>query len=586
MSTRKRKQLNTIFSTSSKRSKSSSSSNPQIPVASVPSHPLGIKPLGNFYFDSDSPDFKPTRTDGLGRFSALSDEFLLGFIVEYLNYKDLCKLSCVSKAWVAFGKYEEIWKGWVLEKWSTSPGNKSKKWINRSWRSTFRQIQSTADDDLTTGIDQIQIPHFYSDLLYQPWYYSNFPLNYLIDILQSSNFVRSIDCISSPPLEHFKLRYELTNTPVLLRNIIDNWAALRKWSDWDFWTENYGDMLFRAEAVELRIRDYITYLLGSPHDEAPVYLFDKNFAARAPKLCQDWEVPEMFREDLFSVLGPNRPDYRWIIIGPERSGSTMHKDPNSTSAWNAVIKGEKLWILYPPEITPPGVFPSEDGGEVSTPVSLVDWWVNWFLQTKDIVKNLPKDKRPIWCVCRSSEVVFIPNGWWHTVINLTPSIAITQNFVAESNLQNVLSFLFSQRSHISGYGDADDRNDTSDSTLIACSSQVNGSGNCSTGMAECRNQANTLYEDFTSALTAKYPAHSRIMQIVDKAKRELNSHATNDGEGKSCMTLWDRIKVDQPEPSDSIFGSMFGNSVSQNEAESSLTSSGGGSSFGWLGTTE
>lgn len=37
-------------------------------------------------------------------------------------------------------------------------------------------------------------------------------------------------------------------------------------------------------------------------------------------------VPEYFAEDLFSLLGENgRPDYRWIIMGPEKSGSTFHK---------------------------------------------------------------------------------------------------------------------------------------------------------------------------------------------------------------------------------------------------------------------
>ena len=41
-------------------------------------------------------------------------------------------------------------------------------------------------------------------------------------------------------------------------------------------------------------------------------------------------------------------------MGPSRSGSTFHKDPNSTSAWNAVIRGSKKWIMYPPGITPPG----------------------------------------------------------------------------------------------------------------------------------------------------------------------------------------------------------------------------------------
>ena len=49
-----------------------------------------------------------------------------------------------------------------------------------------------------------------------------------------------------------------------------------------------------------------------------------------------------------------KPNWGCCLQGPERSGSSFHKDPNSTSAWNAVLRGSKKWILYPPHVTPPG----------------------------------------------------------------------------------------------------------------------------------------------------------------------------------------------------------------------------------------
>ncbi|CAG8845141.1 12830_t:CDS:2, partial [Racocetra persica] len=129
-------------------------------------------------------------------------------------------------------------------------------------------------------------------------------------------------------------------------------------------------------------------------------------------------VPEYFCQDFFNILGQDRPDFRWIIIGPARSGSTFHKDPNSTSAWNAVIKGSKKWIMYPPDTLPPGVFTSADEAEVTSPVSLMEWHFNYYKETQ-------KSKiRPLEGICRTGEMIFVPNGWWHMVFNLEDSIAI------------------------------------------------------------------------------------------------------------------------------------------------------------------
>ena len=68
-------------------------------------------------------------------------------------------------------------------------------------------------------------------------------------------------------------------------------------------------------------------------DESPLYLFDWSFVEKMNvRVSEDghyWS-PECFGGDLFSVLGHQRPHSRWLIIGPERSGSTFHKDPNAT----------------------------------------------------------------------------------------------------------------------------------------------------------------------------------------------------------------------------------------------------------------
>jgi len=89
--------------------------------------------------------------------------------------------------------------------------------------------------------------------------------------------------------------------------------------------------------------------MADNHDESPLYLFDKAFAEKmnikvGPQNSAVYWPPACFGPDLFEVLGTERPAHRWLIIGPARSGSTFHKDPNATSAWNAV--GESRLIQF------------------------------------------------------------------------------------------------------------------------------------------------------------------------------------------------------------------------------------------------
>ncbi|XP_061372157.1 arginine-specific demethylase JMJ22 [Gastrolobium bilobum] len=385
--------------------------------SSAPSHNHGVQPLGNLYLNPGSIN---SRDTGLGNLHILTDELVLE-ILGFLDGTSLGVLATASKSFYVFTNHEPLWKNLVLD--NLLGGFR----YNGSWKSTYVASCYPSFHISSSALQSFKVRDFYSDYLFQSWLCANLEMK--PEWLERDNIVRK----KGISVEEFVLNFEEPNKPVLLEGCLDNWDALRNW-DRDYLLQLCGDVKFSVGPVEMKLGDYFGYS-DQVREERPLYLFDPKFVEKVPKLGSEYEVPVYFQEDLFVVLGNERPDYRWIIIGPAGSGSSFHVDPNSTSAWNAVIKGSKKWVLFPPDVIPPGVHPSPDGAEVASPVSIIEWFMNFYGATK-IWK-----KKPIECICKAGEVIFVPNGWWHLVINLEESIAITQNYVSRRNLLDVLNFL-------------------------------------------------------------------------------------------------------------------------------------------------
>jgi hypothetical protein len=280
-------------------------------------HYCGVQPEHIAELIGDTSD---VRTKGLGTISRISDETVLN-ILGFLDAQSLAVLQSVSKALYCFCNHEELWKALVLQEFS---GN----WeFQGTWQDTYlaskvQQQQTNTPRAATAAAKKLKnkprtyhpVSHFYSDLLHQSW------LCATLEVDPIWLEVENIDRRSNLSSEEFKSQYERQNRPVILTDIVTKWPAMQKWN------RSYLQKAFKDGSVivgdaSMKFEAYCRYA-DSQQDELPLYLFDKEFIKAAPQLGKDYLVPEHFSEDLFSVLGEEaRPDYRWLIAGPHKSGS-------------------------------------------------------------------------------------------------------------------------------------------------------------------------------------------------------------------------------------------------------------------------
>ncbi|GAM26611.1 hypothetical protein SAMD00019534_097860 [Acytostelium subglobosum LB1] len=373
------------------------------------------------------------RIAGLGLFNVLEDDFLLEAVFQMLSVNDLLTLQAISKAFYILLNDDRLWMDVFIDEIKDS--KQPLVYIGGSWKTTAMiHLYANGRDPSTLRRSFIHCPEFQSIQIYTRWLRRHMDVkDYFVD----SKLVerRRTDEMT---YQEFVDRYEQPSIPVLLTHGQTEWSANTNWAK-DKLVETYGDITFKIshndhKNIPMKLKDYANYM-STQLDEEPLYVFDQSFGEKAPNMLKDYAVHDkFFPEDLFQYQGEKRPHYRWIVIGPPRSGAPWHIDPAGTSAWNSLVSGRKRWLMYPPSINPIGV-ELEDIVEkfYGSPGSLL-----WLLE---VYPYLPPDQRPIECIQNPGETIFVPGGWWHMVLNLEESIAVTQNFCDSQNFDRVCTDL-------------------------------------------------------------------------------------------------------------------------------------------------
>lgn len=259
------------------------------------------------------------------------------------------------------------------------------------------------------------------------------------DVVLENTRIDRIHCSNMTPSE-FVHYFEEPSIPVIISGIPEReqWGAVDNWTFDNL--HNFDDRYFKVGEdddgykVKVRMKYFLKYMKKNS-DDSPLYVFDSNYDndSVSKKLLNDYDIPSFFPDDLFALVGEKRrPPYRWFLTGPERSGTCVHIDPLGTSAWNTVIEGRKRWVIFKPR-TPKDIVKGKDvilKGED-------DEAINYFVDIVPRIKKKYTDVKIIEFTQMPGDTVFIPGGWWHAVLNLDNTIAITQNFCSRTNFEQV-----------------------------------------------------------------------------------------------------------------------------------------------------
>ena len=402
----------------------------------------GVAPEGCALLPGAAPSSK------IGLLSVLPDELML-HVLSFLDAPSLCVVSATSHAAYAFSHAPDLWRALAFA-YARADGGTMGSWVVApSWKSAVLA---------RAGASRMHTPlrarGVYSDLLFKHFACADAEIKGAWAALDS---LPRADA-ATLSTESFIDTFERPSRPVVLTGAAANWPALAEWtSPAAFCAAAVGTAgpsatpaLFHAGGTLVSLPDFFAYTAAvSSRDDRPLYLFERNFCELAPPLARGFSTPRFFEDDLFALLGEQRPDHTWVIGGARKSGSTFHKDPNASCAWNALVFGLKAWVFYPPHVAPPGVVVSEDGAEVATPVSVMEWYVDHFSAHSQRVKSGGPDA-PLCGLQRPGDVVFVPAGWWHQVLNLEDSLAVTHNFVSPRSIAGALELARDDPAAIAG----------------------------------------------------------------------------------------------------------------------------------------
>jgi histone arginine demethylase JMJD6 len=217
-------------------------------------------------------------------------------------------------------------------------------------------------------------------------------------------------------IENLKL-----GVPFKLLGRMENWPLMKKWN-FEFFRKNFGENEFYVKdlthqdlpKIKFNISKYIDYI-GDKNNKSLYYASDLNIEKFSKDLFNDYDMNFLDDLDILrNYIAYN--ELRWIFLGKKGTFTGLHLDVYGTAAWLGLISGKKRFYFYNREDTEKIKIFSELVSGINI-LNLDEDFSAFFSMLNPLVVDV-----------HPGEIIFTPTGYYHYVVNLEDSIALTENF--------------------------------------------------------------------------------------------------------------------------------------------------------------
>jgi len=183
-----------------------------------------------------------------------------------------------------------------------------------------------------------------------------------------------------------------------------------------------------------------------------LYLNDCPLPKYLSSLLPFFSLPKYFADDYIKRMPDGyyfQHDWPSMFIGLKGTGSSLHIDSFNANFWMLQVEGRKKWVFFHPDDVP-FLYPTWERGTMDPN----------FPPLEDLRAN-PKyhlfhRARQYEIILEPGEVLFVPAGTPHYVDNLTLTIALSGNYIDDTNAEKAFSemnLIGLKRSHVKRFVD-------------------------------------------------------------------------------------------------------------------------------------